>query len=188
MKYFIYLLTAALFIGGCSYKNAPVNLHAYKGEYSGESAKGKQTVYLQSVKDVRADKREIGYTLKDDKKDQSFYSDVDFSKRYAEGLRYALDIAGFNPVSNAGDASLILDVKIKDIKIVYNDKNFDKNLKGELEIEVVITKGKKVTTVNFKPKASEWMAPSYDSKDIEPFLYTLFSDNINSITSKLTTY
>jgi len=188
MKHFIYLLVVTLFIGGCSYKNEPVNLHVYKGEYSGEVLKNSQTVYLRSVQDDRADTKEIGYTLKDDKKSQFFYSDVDFSKRYAEGLKYALDIAGFNPVSNAGDASLILDVKIKKIQIVYNDKSFDQNLMGELEVQVLITKGQKVTTVNFNPKASEWMAPSYDSKDIEPFLYTLFSDNINSITAKLTTY
>lgn len=189
MKNLIYLLVAtALFMGGCAYKNEAINLHAYKGEYAGEIAPKNKTVYLRSVKDMRTNKRVIGAIMKDGARYQSFYSDTDFANKYREGLGYALDIAGFHTVSNANDASLIMDVVIKNIDIVYNDKNFDKNLKGELEIEVIIDRGQKTTTQSFRQKASKWIAPSYASKDIEPFLYTLFADSINDIASRLTHY
>ena len=188
MRNFIYILVVALFIGGCSHKNEAIKLPAYKGEYSGESAKNKNAVYLRSVKDIRTDKRNIGSILANDKKEDSFYSDADFADKYAKGLRYSLDLAGFETVSNVNDAALIIDVNIKKVEINYTNKTFEPNLSGELDIEVVITRGKKVTTLNFRPKSSKWIAPLYDSKEVEPFLYTLFSDNINEITSKLTSY
>ena len=175
-------------MGGCSYKNEAINLSSYKGEYAGEIAKNNKTVYLRNVKDMRASKRFIGHILKNGEKFQNFQSNADFATKYKEGLNYALDIAGFTVVSNAADASMTMDVFIKDISIVYNDKNFDKNLKGEIEIEVVLDRGQKVTTQSFRQRASKWIAPSYDSKDIEPFLYTLFSDSINDIASRLTRY
>lgn len=189
MKKIIFLLVGAvLFMGGCAYKNETIGLHAYKGEYSGEIAPKNKTVYLRSVKDMRTNKRVIGYIMKDGARYQSFYSDADFANKYKEGLGYALDIAGFNTVANANDASLVMDVMIKNIEIVHNDKNFDKNLKGEIEIEVVIDRGQKVTTQSFRQKASKWISPSTSSKDVEPFLYTLFADSINDIASRLTNY
>ncbi len=188
MRNFIYLLVAALFIGGCSYKNDAIDLPAYKGEYSGENAKNRHAVYLRSVKDMRENKKTIGSILANDIKEDSFFSNVDFADRYAKGLRYALDIADFNTVSNVNDAAMIMDVNIKKVEINYTNKTFEANLVGELDIEVVITRGQKVTTLNFRPKSSKWISPSFDSKDIEPFLYTLFSDSINEITSKLTSY
>ena len=188
MKNFIYLLVAALLIGGCTYKNEAIELPTYKGEYSGQPAKENKAVYLRSVNDLRSDKKVIGYTIVGDKKDVSFYSDADFTGRYTTGLHYALDIAGYKVVSNANDADLVLDVNIKKIEIIYDNKTFESNLKGNMEIEVVIEKDKKITRQNFRPKTSKWMAPSFDSKDVEPFLYTLFSDNINEITSNLSNY
>lgn len=188
MKNFIYLLVAALLMGGCTYKNEALELPTYQGEYSGEVSKNNKAVYLRSVNDLRSDKKVIGYTLVGDKKDVSFYSDVDFAGRYTTGLRYALDIAGYKVVSNTNDAEIVLDVNIKKIEIIYDNKTFESNLKGEMEIEVVIDKAHKVVRQNFRPKASKWIAPSFDSKDVEPFLYTLFSDNINEITSSLSRY
>jgi len=188
MKNFIYLLVISLLIGGCSYKNEAIELPSYKGEYSGENATNKHALYLRSVKDKRIDKKNIGSILANDIKEDSFFSHVDFADKYTKGLRYALDLAGFNTVSNVHDSTLIMDVNIKKIEINYTNKTFESNLKGELDIEVVITRGKKTTTLNFRPKASKWISPSFDSKDVEPFLYTLFSDSINEITSKLTEY
>lgn len=188
MKIFICLLAAALLIGGCSYKNDSIELPAYKGEYSGANVKSKKAVYLRSVKDLRADKRNIGTILANDKKEDAFFSDEDFADKYTKGLRYAFDLAGFDIVSNANDAAIIMDVNIKKIDIKYTYKTFEANLIGALDIEVLLTRGKKLTTLNFKPKSSKWIAPSYSSKDIEPFLYTLFSDSINEITAKLTEY
>lgn len=188
MRNFTYLLIAALMTGGCAYKNEAIDLPAYKGEYSGDNAKIKHAVYLRSVKDMRTDKRSIGAILANDKKEDTLYSDVDFVNKYTKGLRYALDLAGFSTVSNVDDSTLIMDVNIKKVDIVYTNKTFEANLIGALDIEVVITKGKQVTTLNFRPKSSKWISPSYASKDVEPFLYTLFSDSINDITSKLTDY
>lgn len=188
MKNVIYLLVTALFIGGCSYQNKAIELPAYKGEYSGQHTKGTKAVYLRSVSDMRADKQSIGSILANDKKEDVFFSDADFADKYAKGLRYALDIAGFQTVSNANDAAMVIDVSIKKIEINYTNKTFEPNLIGELDIEVVVTRGQKVTTLNFRPKSSQWMSPSYTSKDVEPFLYTLFSDSINEIASKLTEY
>jgi uncharacterized lipoprotein YajG len=188
MKNIIYLLIAALFIGGCSYKNEAIELSTYKGEYSGENAKSKQAVYLRSVKDMRTDKKTIGSILANDIKEDSFYSNADFAEKYTKGLGYAFDLAGFKAVSNADDSTLILDVKIKKVEINYTNKTFEANLVGTLDIEVVMTRGQQVTTLNFRPKSSKWISPSFDSKDVEPFLYTLFSDSINEITSKLTNY
>lgn len=188
MKNFMYLLIVSLLAGGCTYINEPIELAAYKGEYTGTVAKDNKSIYLRSVQDLRADKKVIGYTLVNTKKDVSFYSDIDFAGRYTKGLRYALDLAGHKIVSNENDADLILDASIKKVEIVYDDKTFESNLKGSLEVEVVITRGNKTTKQTFKPKASKWISPSHKAKDIEPFLYTLFSDNINQITDQLANY
>ncbi|MDA3908448.1 MAG: hypothetical protein PF437_05125, partial [Sulfurimonas sp.] len=63
-----------------------------------------------------------------------------------------------------------------------------KNLKGEIELEVIIKKGNETITQNFKPSASKWIGPSYRSKDLEPFFNELFSDSISNIVSRLTGY
>ena len=97
-------------------------------------------------------------------------------------------MAGFNTDVDSNAASLVVEVHIKDIKIIYNDKNFDQNLNGEIEIEVIIRRGTEVITQEFKQNSGKWIAPSYDSKDIEPFLYTLFSSSINEIVSRLTKF
>lgn len=188
MKNFIYLLVVALLAGGCTYINETIELPAYKGEYSGEVSKNNKAVYLRSVEDLRIDKKTIGYTIVNNKKDVSFYGDIDFAGRYTTGMRYALDLAGYKVVSNENDADIILDVKIKKVEVVYEDKTFDTNLNGAMEVEVVIVRGEKITKQNFKPQASKWISPSHKSKDIEPFLYTLFSDNINQIASQLANY
>ena len=188
MKNLIYLLVAALLTGGCTYINEPVELAAYKGEYSGAVSKNNKSIYLRSVQDLRTDKKVIGHTIVNDKKAVSFSSDVDFAGRYTTGLRYALDLAGYKVVSNAKDADIVLDASIKEVEIVYDDKTFESNLKGSLEVEVVITSGKKITKQNFKPTASKWISPSHKAKDIEPFLYTLFSDNVNQIVGELANY
>lgn len=36
---------------------------------------------------------------------------------------------------------MVVEVYIKDIEMVYNDKNFDTNLRGEIEIEVIVRRG-----------------------------------------------
>lgn len=187
MKKLFYLVVIALFIGGCSYKNESINLESYKAQYTGPSAKEKKTVYLKFVKDTRADKRSIGYSLKNDK-NVRLYSDVNFAQKYKEGIGFALDIAGFNTDVNVDDASLVLEVYIRKIELAYSDKTFDTNLKGEIEVEVLIRKGEKVIAQNFRQKGNEWITPSFNSKDLEPFLYGLFADNINDIVSRLTNY
>ncbi|MBU0720204.1 hypothetical protein KJ877_02555 [bacterium] len=185
MKNLVYLLLGALFFGGCSYKNESISLESYKADYNGAIAKENTSVYVTAVKDMRSDKKNIGYTLKNGKKDLLLFSDADFAKKYKEGLGYGLSIAEFNTNVSQNDADVLLEIRIKKIELVYHDKSFDENLKGEIEIEVVVKKGRTTSTQNFKEKAGKWIAPSYSSKDIEPFLYTLFSDSINNIISKL---
>jgi len=185
VKNIIYLLVIALFIGGCSYKNQPIALQSYEANYHGEISKENKTVYISKVKDLRANKRNIGYTLQNGEKDISLFSDINFEKKYKDALLYALNIAEFNTATNAEDAALLVEIYIKKIELVYTDKNFEENLKGEINIEVVVKNGKTTSRQNFKQKAGKWIAPSYDSKDFEPFLTTLFSDNIDNIVSKL---
>lgn len=188
MKNLFYLLIVALLMGGCTYKNEALSLDSYKAEYKGPTSKEKKSVYLRWVKDVRTDKRNVGYFLQNGEKFTTFHSDVDFADKYKEGIEYALNLAGFKTDVNANPASLIMEVYIKDIELVYNDKNFDTNLKGEIEIEVVIRKDEETITQNFRQKGGKYVLSSNNSKDLEPFLYTLFSDSINDIVSKLTRF
>lgn len=188
MKKLFYFIIIALLLGGCSYKNEALTLASYKAEYNGPILKENKSVYLKSVQDPRIDKRSIGYYVKNDEKSVRLYSDVNFSDKYEEGLGYALNIAGFKTDENALDASLIIEVSIKKIELIYNDKVLDANLKGEIEVEVIITKGTEVITQNFRQKGSTWIKPSYNSKNLEPFLYTLFSDSIDDVVAKLTQY
>lgn len=188
MKNLFYLLIVALLMGGCTYKNEALNLESYKAEYKGPISKDKKSIYLRWVKDVRTDKRSIGYLVQHGEKLTNFYSNVDFADKYKEGIEYALNMAGFQTDINANPASLIMEVYIKDIELVYNDKNFDTNLKGEIEIEVVIRKNEETITQNFRQKGGKYVLSSNNSKDLEPFLYTLFSDSINDIVSRLTRF
>lgn len=50
----------------------------------------------------------------------------------------------------------------------------------------LLVQGDEVITQNFRQKGSKWIAPSYSSKDLEPFLYTLFADSIDQIVARLT--
>jgi uncharacterized lipoprotein len=188
VKNLFYLIIIALLMGGCSYKNEAIALQSYKAQYVGPVLKEKRSVHLNFVQDTRTDKRSIGYYLKNDEKSVRLYSDINFAEKYQEGLGYAFNIAGFNTDVNTDDASLIVEVYIKNIELIYNSKILNANLKGEIEIEVRIKKGEKVITQSFREKSTDWVKPSFNSKDLEPFLYTLFSDSINNIVSRLTRY
>jgi uncharacterized lipoprotein YajG len=185
MKSLFYMLAVVVFLGGCSYKNEAINLSSYNAEYTGETSKEKKSVYIESVKDVRADKKTIGYILKNGEKTTKLFSNEDFEKKYKDGLSSALHMAGFQTGSDA-KSDLVISVNIKNIELIHDDKSFDKNLKGKIELEVIIKKGNETVTQNFKPSASKWISPSYSSKDMEPFLNELFSDSINDVVSRLT--
>lgn len=185
MKNVLLVLLALLFLSGCTYKNEALNLASYKAEYTGPISRDNKTVYLRFVKDVRTDKKSVGYLLQNGDRLATLYSDVDFADKYTEGLKYALNMAGFNTDSAARASSIVVEVYLKNIELIYNDKNFDKNLQGEIEIEVIVRKDNEVITQNFKQKGGKWIAPSFNSKDLEPFLYSLFADSINDIVSKL---
>ncbi|WP_345991304.1 YajG family lipoprotein [Sulfurimonas sp. HSL-1716] len=188
MKYLVYVIAIALFLGGCSYKNGAVSLKSYESDYTGTVQKNKRGIYIEALKDIRADKRDIGYAEVKGKKDVTFRSDVDFVQKYRYGLGRALAMAGFNTDVSGKDASLTIEVYIKNIKIVYEDKTFDENLKGEIDLQVIVKKDAKTTTLDFKERKGKWIAPSYDSRDIEPFLYTMFAQSINDIVSRLADY
>jgi len=187
MKKLNYLLMLILMLGGCSYKNNPIALEPYKADYAGKNVQNKTTVFLSEVKDMRKDQRSIGYVLEDSKKTVTLYSEDNFKQKYKNGLGYALNIAGFNTNISKNDASIIVEVFIKDITLVYTNETFDENLKGQIVVQVVVKEGQKVLTFNFKQKSSKWITPSYNSKDIAPFLHELFTDSINDVVSKLAT-
>lgn len=188
VKNLFYLVVIALLIGGCSYKNESIALQSYKADYAGELSKDKKTVSLALVKDIRTDKRMVGYVEENNTKPLRLFSDTDFALKYKEGLTQALKLAGFETNTSTEPAYLSVEVYIKDIKLIKNDKSFDENLKGEIEIEVVVKRGNETIKQNFVQKAGRWISPSYSSKDLEPFLHTLFSDSINNIVSRLTQY
>jgi len=188
LKNLFYVVLITLLLGGCSYKNVSIGLDSYKADYASEISQEKKTVYLSLVKDTRMDQRTVGYAEKNGKKTLTLFSDVDFTQKYKEGLGHALNLAGFNPQTTAETAYINVEVYIKNIKIVHTNKSFDENLQGTIEIEVVVKRGNKTIKQNFVQKAGKWMKPSYTSKDLEPFLYTLFSDSINNVVSRLTRY
>lgn len=185
----LYLIVITIFVfSGCSYKNESLMLSNYDAQYTGELSKDKKSVFIGSIKDIRVDKRSIGYVLENDKKAYELYSTEDFAKKYKEALEVALRMAGFESSTEQSNAKLVINVNIKSMEFIHNDKSFDKNLIGVIELEVIIKRGESTITQSFKQEASKWIKPSYSSKDIEPFLNEVFSDSINSIVSRLTRY
>lgn len=188
MKKFSYLIILALIVTGCAYKNPPIAMGIYKAEYDGERVKQNTTVYLSSVKDIRQEKSTIGYVIVDSKKTLPLYNEENLEKVYKDGLIYALNVAGYNTNVSQSEASMVVDISIQDAKLVYNsNKTFDENLKGEITIQAKVRKGNKILTFNFKQKSGKWIKPSFDSKDLEPFLNQLYNDSINEIVAKLVT-
>jgi len=185
MKNIIYLLLIALTMGACSYQNQPIALQSYKANYNAPLSVEKKAIFIQDVIDDRVNKSYIGYALKDGKKRLTFFSNDNFEKKYKDALLYALNISEFNTNVNKSDASEIITVHIKDITLVHTDKNFDENLKGKIAVELIVQQGNSITTYNFTQKAGKWIAPSFNSKDLEPFLTTLFSDSIDAVVAKL---
>ncbi len=186
MKYIGIALVFALLMSGCSYKNETINLAPYAPQYVGPKAQLSKNVYLRTVKDTRADKTRVGSLVDDGRIVAPLISNANFEDRYRQGLLSALKSAGFNTDVSTKAASLVVEVYIKQIDIVHNDKNFDTNLQGLIDIEVVARKGNEVITQNFKQKGSKWIKPSFESKDLEPFLYELFADSIDQIALRLT--
>jgi len=185
VKKLSYLLVGLLFFGGCSYKNESIALESHKVEYRGEKLKTAQKIHIALVRDTRTDKRTIGQVMEGDKKAEILYSDVDFAKKYEEGLVYALNIAGFNANASKEDAVKVIEVYIDNIDITQSYDTFDKNVKGSISIRVISKQGNTTTTSEFKEQSSAWQSKSYSSKDLEPFLYMLYSDSINRIVAKL---
>ncbi len=186
MKYFGIALVFALFMGGCTYKNETLNLAPYAPQYVGPKAQLSKTIYLRSVRDTRSDKSRIGSLVDDGRVVAPLMSNADFENSYRQGLLSALKSAGFNTDTSAKSANLVVEVFIKQIDIVHNDKNFDTNLQGLIDIEVIAKRGNETIKQNFKQKGSKWIKPSFDSKDLEPFLYELFADSIDQIAIRLT--
>jgi len=180
------LVAVAVLMTGCSYKNEAIELSSYKTQYLGQTAYDKSSVFLSSVTDIREDKTSIGYVEGNGQVTTKLYSYVNFADRYRDALAMVLKVAKFNLANSPADTSTKIDVKIKDIQLVYNDTNkFDENLNGKIIVEVTLTKAGKVNVLAFTQKQGIWIKPSYTSKDVEPFLDTLFSDSINEIVTKL---
>lgn len=171
---------------GCSYKNEAIELSAYKLNYISKTINDRNNISFLSVTDTRENKKSIGHVLVNDKVDTKLYSHVDFAGRYRDGLTKVLKAAKFNLVNNPTDANTKIDVKIKDIQLIYNDTDkLNENLHGKIIVEVTLTKANKENTYTFTQKRGMWIKPSYTSKDIEPLLNTLFTDSIDDIVSKL---
>lgn len=187
MKHLSIALICAFFMAGCAYKNETLNLASYAPQYTGVKVKERKTVFLRIVRDTRNDKNRIGSLLENGRVIAPLLSNADFENRYHQGILSALKSAGFNTDSSNYAASMVVEVYIKDISIIHNDKNFDTNLQGAIDIEVVVRKGSDVITQNFKQKGSKWIKPSFESKDLEPFLYELFSDSVEQIAHRLAT-
>ncbi len=181
----IYSLVAIVFLStGCSYNNEAIELSAYKLNYISKTINDSNNISFLSVTDIREDKTSIGYVLVNDKVDTKFYSHVDFAGRYRDGLSKVLKAAKFNLVNNPADANTKIDVKIKDIQLIYNDTDkLNENLHGKIVVEVTLTKAGTVNVLTFTQKQGMWIKPSYTSKDVEPFLNTLFTDSIDDIVS-----
>lgn len=187
MKKLNYLVVLALMLGGCSYKNDPIALESYKANYNGEMAQKNVSVFLSTVKDTRVDKRTVGYVLENSKKTVALYSEDNFEQKYKDGLGYALNIAGFNTNVTEEEATIVVKVFIKDIKILYTNESFEENLKGTLSVQAGVKKDNQIITFDFKQSSGKWIAPSHNSKDVAPFLHSLFTDSINQVITKLTT-
>lgn len=188
MKKILFLGLAILFLGGCAYKNEAISLDSYKAEYKGPASKSKSTIYVRRIQDLRQDKQFIGYVEQKGDILTKFYTNVNFEEKYQEGLGYAFNLAGINTNASSKAADLVVEIYIKNIKIVNNDKSFDANTFGEIDVEMLIRRGDEVITQNFKQKGSKWMSPSNSSKDMEPFLYSLFADSIDQIVARLTRF
>lgn len=179
-------VTIIVLMTGCSYKNEAIELSSYKTQYMGKTAQDTSSVSLSSVTDTREDKTSIGYVAGNGQITTKLYSYVNFADRYKDGLTRVLKVAKFNLVNNPADANKKIDVKIKDIQLIYNDTNkFDQNLNGKIIVEVTLTKADKVDVLTFTQQQGTWIKPSYTSKDLEPFLDKLFTDSIDDIASKL---
>ena len=185
MKSLLTLTISLFLLTGCSYKNEALSLKPYDSTYAGPLSKTHKTLYVRLVKDARVEKTRIGEIIDNGKVLAPLNSDADFQTRYSSGLNEALRLAGFNTDTSKTVAQMVVEVYLKEINIIYNDKNFDTNLYGEIDLEVVIRRGDEVITQNFKQKGGKWIKPSFNSKDLEPFLYELFSDSIDQIVSRL---
>jgi uncharacterized lipoprotein YajG len=186
MKKLYSVVAIVVLMTGCAYNNEAIELSAYKLDYLSKTIEDSSTISFLSVSDIREDKTSIGHVLVNDKIDAKLYSHVDFAGRYTEGLTKVLKAAKFNLVNNPADANRKIDVKIKDIQLIYNDTDkLNENLHGKIVVEVTLTKGNKVNVFTFTQKQGIWIKPSYTSKDVEPLLNTLFTDSIDDIVSKL---
>lgn len=186
MHKFYSLVASVVILTGCSYRNEAIELSSYKANYITQTINDQNNASFLSVTDIRKDKTSIGHVLVNDTVNNMFYSNVNFEDRYKEGLTKVLTTAKFNLVHNPEDANTKIDVKIKDIQLIYNDTNkFNENLQGKIVLEVTLTKSEKINVLTFTQKQGRWIKPSYTSKDIEPFLNTLFTDSIDDIVSTL---
>jgi len=185
MKSYSMLLLCLIIFTGCTYKNEALALKPYDSSYAGPLTKSNPTLYVRLVKDVRIERSRIGTIIDNGKELAPLMTQTDFQTRYTSGLNEALRLAGFNTDTGSHIAKMVVEVYLKEIDITYNDKNFDTNLKGEIDLEVIIRRGDEVITQNFKQKGGKWIKPSFNSKDLEPFLYELFSDSIDQIVSRL---
>jgi uncharacterized lipoprotein len=186
MKKLYSLVAVIVLMSGCSYKNESIELSSYKTHTLSKTTEDRNNISFLSVTDIRDDKTSIGYVEANNQVTSKLYSYVNFADRYREGLTAVLKDAKFNLVNTPADANTKIDVKIKDIQLIYNDTDkFNENLHGKIVVEVTLTKADKVNVYTFTQKQGIWIKPSYTSKDVEPLLNTLFTDSIDDIVSKL---
>lgn len=180
------LVAVVVLMSGCSYKNEAIELSSYKAHSLSTTTADRNNISFLSVSDMRADKSSIGYVEANAQVTAKLYSYTDFTDRYKEGLTKVLKDAKFNLVNNPADANTKIDVKIKDIQLIYNDTDkLNENLHGKIVVEVTLTKADQVNVLTFTQKQGMWIKPSYTSKDVEPLLNELFTNSIDDIVSKL---
>jgi len=185
MKTLLGLITMALLTGGCSYKNEALKLQPYEANYKAPISQEKKTVFIKSVQDSRAEKQTVGYAVEGSEKVITFFSHEDFAQKYKDALHYALNTSKFNTDINEKDATLTISVNIKEIELIYSNVSFDEDLSGKIVVELTLKENNTITKHNFTQKEGKWIGPSYNSRDLEPFLSKLFQQSVDTVVVKL---
>ncbi len=182
LKAVIIAIFSILIVGGCASKNT-ISVKPYESKYAQESID--KTIKLSAINDLR-ETDVFATVIKNEKPIKQYKSTINIKNWFKDALEKDFSTSG---IKISHDALVKLEINIIKFEVKYiKDKSFDKNLFGNVELELIFKKDNITKKKYIKTSHTAWKINIFDAKDFENFVYENLSDSVlNSVKSMVTT-
>ncbi len=186
MKRFFTLLSVFVLLVGCAYRGKVLQVEPYKTTFIASTPQH-QKIYIQDVKDTRANKSIIAVVTNSDGDDLGYdTSSTDFVKWYKDALKKSLKANGYEVVKSPKNAQKKITLQLKNLLVTFNKSNLTKaNLFGYIKLKLIIQQNNQTITKQISERIKNYTPLIADTKDFKKEIKTLLNDSVKMIVKGL---